>query len=275
MSIAVVLFLLGVIGVIESIGKGLGTAVREDLSFNLLLSSDLDETRTRALEQQIAAAPFVKDVTYISADQALDEMRKELGEDDPVKMLGYNPLQPEISVHLKAQYTHPDSLQAIDSVIRSWEGVDNLQYRADMFDIVHQHARRIGIILLALAAVLLLISYIQISNTTRLLIYSKRFSIRTMTVVGATPRFIRRPFVRYSMVNGLVAALLAILLLAGALYATDEYAFAGSLRTYLTVERLSIVAGGMLLVGILISALSARAATNKYIRMDGGKMHLV
>lgn len=275
MSIAVVLFLLGVIGVIESIGKGLGTAVREDLSFNLLLSSDLDETRTRALEQQIAAAPFVKDVTYISADQALDEMRKELGEDDPVKMLGYNPLQPEISVHLKAQYTHPDSLQAIDSVIRSWEGVDNLQYRADMFDIVHQHARRIGIILLALAAVLLLISYIQISNTTRLLIYSKRFSIRTMTLVGATPRFIRRPFVRYSMVNGLVAALLAILLLAGALYATDEYAFAGSLRTYLTVERLSIVAGGMLLVGILISALSARTATNKYIRMDGGKMHLV
>lgn len=96
-----------------------------------------------------------------------------------------------------------------------------------------------------------------------------------MTLVGATPRFIRKPFVRYSMLNGLVAALLAILLLGIALYATDEYAFNRSLRPFLTMENLLTIAGGMLLVGILISAFSARAATNKYIRMDGGKMHLV
>jgi len=275
MSIAVVLFLLGTIGIIEFVGRGIGNSVREDLSFNLLLSSDMDETQAQELQRQIAATPFVKDVSYISADQALEEMKKELGEDDPAKVLGYNPLQAEMCVHLKAQYTHPDSLKTIDSAIRTWNGVDNLEYRADMFDIVHRNTRRIGLVLLALSALLLLISYIQINNTTRLLIYSKRFSIRTMTLVGATPRFIRKPFVRYSMLNGLVAALLAILLLGIALYATDEYAFNRSLRPFLTMENLLTIAGGMLLVGILISAFSARAATNKYIRMDGGKMHLV
>lgn len=275
MSISVVLFLLGAIGVVEFMGQEIGKAVREDLSFNLLLSPDLDEAQTKALEQRISAAPFVKDVFYISADQALEEMKKELGDDDPMQMLGYNPLQPEILVHLKSQYTHPDSLHTIDSAIRGWNGVDNLEYRADMFESVHQNTRHIGIILLAFSVLLLLISYIQISNTTRLLIYSKRFTIRTMTLVGATPRFIRRPFVRYSLINGVIATFLALIFLGLLLFVADKYALNGALFTYLGVESLLIIAGGMFLVGILISALSARAATNKYIRMDGGKMHLI
>lgn len=271
----VVLFLLGVVGLIELGSIQVGKMVHENLSFNLLLDSKLSADETNKLLKQVQESEFVKQAKLISADEALKELSEELRIEDPSLVLGYNPLQPEILVNLHARYAHPDSLAAIDKTIRSWNGVDSLEYRSELLREVHDNSRLLGIVLLAVAAVLLLISYIQINNTTRLLIYSKRFLIHNMTLIGATAAFIRRPFVGYSVANGLIAALMAIALLAGGLWALDYYSFSGSVFDFFQFEYLLMLAGVLLLMGLLISAISAWAATNKYIRMDGSKMHLI
>lgn len=271
-SIALPLLILGWIAIIRLAQFRLDKQIREDMTFTLLLQEEMSDVEINALLKRVKAENFVKEVNYISQEQAALELEKELGE-NPEVVLGYNPLQASIEVHLRSEYAQPDSLPIIDNKIKQWNGVDLLSYRADMLKMVDGHLRQLSLVLLILSALLLLIAIIQINNTTHLLIYTRRFLIRTMTLLGAKPFFIRKPFISYSLLNGLWGGIIASLLLYLSLLGLREL-MDMDLLEYLALYERSAVYIGLPVVGTLLSCITAFFSTGKYIRMDGEKLAL-
>ena len=271
-SIALVLFLMGLIMLMGLLGNKLSVYVKENLSFSIVLKDNLKETDIQKMQNRLDALPFIKSTAYNSKEQAAKELEEELGE-NPETFLGFNPLQASIEVKLHAEYSNPDSLQLIEQQIKRYTSVDELLYRKDMMEMVHNNMQRLGVILLALAAVLTLISFVLIGNTIRLLIYSKRFLIHTMQLVGATAGFIRAPFIRYNIVSGLMASILAILLLTGTLYYLQNEL--DGFVQLLDIQTLLMVDGAVLVLGLLLSTIATIIAVNKYLRMEVDQLYYI
>lgn len=271
-SIALVLFLLGLIFLMGLLGKRLSVYVKENISFSIVLKDNQKEGDIKKMQKTLDALPYIKSTEYISKEQAARELEEELGE-NPETFLGFNPLQASIEVKLHSEYANPDSLQAIEKKIKNYTSVSELLYRRDMMQMVHENVTRASIILLALAVILMVISFVLISNTLRLLIYSKRFLIHTMKLVGATSGFIRRPFVCYNIVSGIFAAILAILMLTGALYYL-QHELDGFIQL-LDMQSLLIVYAGVLVMGVLLSVVATVFAVNKYLRMGVDKLYYI
>ena len=271
-SISFVLFLLGLILLIGMLGNKLSVYVKENLSFSIVLKDNQKETEIKKMQKSLDALPFIKSTEYISKEQAAKELEEELGE-NPETFLGFNPLQASIEVKLHSEYANPDSLQVIEKKIRNYTSVSELLYRKDMMEIVHNNMKRLGLILLTLAAVLMIISFVLISNTIRLLIYSKRFLIHTMKLVGATSGFIRRPFVKYNIVSGIFASILAILMLTGALYYLQNE-LEGFIQI-LDMQTLLLVYVAGFALGIVLSVIATIFAVNKYLRMGVDKLYYI
>ena len=269
-SISLVLFLLGLILLIGMLGNKLSVYVKENLSFSIVLKDNQKETEIKKMQKSLDALPFIKSTEYISKEQAAKELEEELGE-NPETFLGFNPLQASIEVKLHSEYANPDSLQVIEKKIRNYTSVSELLYRKDMMEMVHNNMKRLGLILLTLAVVLMIISFVLISNTIRLLIYSKRFLIHTMKLVGATSGFIRRPFVKYNMVSGIFASILAILMLTGALYYLQNE-LKGFIQI-LDMQTLLLVYVAVFALGIVLSVIATIFAVNKYLRMGIDKLY--
>ena len=270
MSIALVLFLLGLILLIGVLGKELSAYVKENISFSIVLKDALSTTEIKKMQKQLDALPYIKSTTYISKEQAAKELEEELGE-NPETFLGFNPLQASIEVKLHSEYANPDSLQHIEKAIKNYTTVSYLLYRKDMMQMVNENVKQVSLILLTLAVILMAISFVLISNTIRLLIYSKRFLIHTMKLVGATAGFIRRPFIWYNLVSGFFASILAILMLTGALYYLQNE-LDGFIRL-LDFQTLFFVFAGVLVMGILLSTVATVFAVNKYLRMNVDKLY--
>lgn len=271
-SISLVLFLLGLILLIGMLGNKLSVYVKENLSFFIVLKDNQKETEIKKMQKSLDALPFIKSTEYISKEQAAKELEEELGE-NPETFLGFNPLQASIEVKLHSEYANPDSLQVIEKKIRNYTSVSELLYRKDMMEMVHNNMKRLGLILLTLAAVLMIISFVLISNTIRLLIYSKRFLIHTMKLVGATSGFIRRPFVKYNIVSGIFASILAILMLTGALYYLQNE-LKGFIQI-LDMQTLLLVYVAVFALGIVLSVIATIFAVNKYLRMGVNKLYYI
>lgn len=274
-SISLVLFLLGLILLIGMLGNKLSVYVKENLSFSIVLKDNQKETEIKKMQKSLDALPFIKSTEYISKEQAAKELEEELGE-NPETFLGFNPLQASIEVKLHSEYANPDSLQVIEKKIRNYTSVSELLYRKDMMEMVHNNMKRLGLILLTLAAVLMIISFVLISNTIRLLIYSKRFLIHTMKLVGATSGFIRRPFVKYNIVSGIFASILAILMLTGALYyLQNELKELKGFIQILDMQTLLLVYVAVFALGIVLSVIATIFAVNKYLRMGVDKLYYI
>lgn len=271
-SISLVLFLLGLILLIGMLGNKLSVYVKENLSFSIVLKDNQKETEIKKMQKSLDALPFIKSTEYISKEQAAKELEEELGE-NPETFLGFNPLQASIEVKLHSEYANPDSLQVIEKKIRNYTSVSELLYRKDMMEMVHNNMKRLGLILLTLAAVLMIISFVLISNTIRLLIYSKRFLIHTMKLVGATSGFIRRPFVKYNIVSGIFASILAILMLTGALYYLQNE-LKGFIQI-LDMQTLLLVYVAVFALGIVLSVIATIFTVNKYLRMGVDKLYYI
>ena len=271
-SIALVLFLLGLICLMGVLGNKLSNYVKENISFSIILKDKVNDTEVKKLQKQLDARPYIKSTEYISKEQAAKELEQDLGE-SPEEFLGFNPLQASLEVRLKSEYANPDSVRVIEKQIRAYTNVSDLLYRKDMMQMVNDNIKRVGIILFVLALILMSISFVLVSNTIRLLIYSKRFLIHTMKLVGATPGFIRRPFLNYNMVSGFFASLLAILMLMGTLlYLQRELS---GFVDLLDVNALLLVFGAVMAMGILLSALATYFAVNKYLKMTVDKLYFV
>lgn len=271
-SISLVLFLLGLIFLMGLLGNKLSVYVKENISFSIILKDNQKEADIKKMQKTLDAMPFIKSTEYISKEQAAKELEEELGE-NPETFLGFNPLQASIEVKLHSEYANPDSLQLIEKKIKNYTTVSDLLYRKDMMQMVNDNMKRVSIILLGLAVILMAISFVLISNTIRLLIYSKRFLIHTMKLVGATPGFIRKPFVWYNVVSGIFASILAILLLTGALYYLQNE-LSGFIQL-LDIKTLICLYAGVLAMGIILSILATVVAVNKYLRMRVDKLYYI
>jgi cell division transport system permease protein len=267
-----VLFLLGLILVFGFLGNELSQYVKENITMSVVLVEDLTDIKIRQIRDRLEKQPYVKSTQYISKEQAAIEMERELGE-NPETFLGFNPFHASIEVKLNSEYTHPDSLPIIEKRISSNAGISDVLYRKDMMQMVNNNIRRIGFILLILLAVLIIISFVLINNTIRLLIYSKRFLIYTMRLVGATSGFIRRPFLKYNIVSGLISGVIAILLLMGSLYYIRKEFF--GFENVLSNETMLFIYGIILVAGTVFSALAAYFAVNRYLHINRGKLYNV
>ncbi|MDR2139727.1 MAG: permease-like cell division protein FtsX [Tannerella sp.] len=245
--------------------------MKENFSFSIVLKDNVKDAEVRQIQKNLNSMPFIKSIRYISKEEAAEEMIAELGE-DPQVFLGFNPFQASIEMRLKSKYMNQDSLRVIQKRLTSYAGVSELIYPEDMMQIANHNIWRIGVVLFVLIVVLMMISFALISNTIRLLIYSKRFLIYTMRLVGATNAFIRWPFIKYNIISGFFAGVLAILMLMGALYAQQHLA---GLELIIPWEKIGKVYTAVMLLGILLSAMSAYLAVNRYLRMERGKMFYV
>lgn len=272
-SIALVLFILGVIALMGVLASRLTTHVKENIGFSIVLKESVQESQIESLKKKLDTAPYVKATQFISKDDALKELEVEIGE-NPEDLLGFNPLKASIEVKLKADYAEPDSLQWIEaSLNKRTTAIDEIIYQKDLLKTVNDNIRRIGLILFCLAVVLMIISFALISNTIRLTAYSKRFIIHTMKLVGATPGFIRRPFILSNIVNGVIAAFLAIILLSGSVYYLKSEI--DNFNTLINTQALLTVYCIVLALGIIITAISAFFAVNRYIHMDRDDLYYV
>ena len=216
-SITLVLFLLGLIGILLINAKRLSDHVKENIGFTIILNENVKEVDILRLQKSLDAQQYVKSTEYISKEEAAQELTEELGEDF-IEFLGYNPLGATIDVRFYAGYANPDSISFIEGQINSYEEVKEVFYQQSLLHLVNENIRKISFIILLFSALLFLIAVALINNTIRLSVYSKRFLINTMKLVGATRTFIRRPFLYRSAGHGILAAFIAILLLGGILY---------------------------------------------------------
>ena len=272
-SISLVLFILGIVVLMGILATRLSMYVKENMGFSIVLKENVKESQVKKLQKKLDIAPYVRATQYISKEDALKELEVELGE-NPKDLLGFNPLQASIEVKLRSDYAHPDSLVWIEKGLRKGTvAIDDIVYQKDLIQLVNDNIRCISFMLLGLAVVLMLISFALISNTIRLGAYSKRFIIHTMKLVGATPAFIRKPFIISNIINGIIGAFIAMALLSGCVYyLLTEF---DNLYTLIDISSLFWVFVIVLLLGVVLTAISAWFAVNRYIRRDRDNLYYV
>lgn len=269
-SISLVLFLLGSAGLLILNAKKLSDFVKENIIISIFLKDESKEVDIYALQKMLDAQPYVKATKFITKDEAAKELETELGEDF-VKFLGYNPLAASIEVNLYADFANPDSLIKIEKYFTNFSQVKEVYYQKSLIEVINKNVSKISSIIAAFSIMLFIIALTLINNTIRLSVYSKRFIIHTMQLVGATKGFIRKPFLFKSILHGILAALFAISLLTGMIYLAEQ-----ELSGIITLQDINIVAtlyGMVLIIGILINLLSTFFAVNRYLRIDIDKLY--
>jgi cell division transport system permease protein len=269
-SISLVLFLLGLLGLVIINAGELFDYLRESLSFSVMIKDDAKEADIRMLQKDLDAKPYVKSTAYISKDEAAIKLREDLGEDF-LNFLGYNPLSPTIDVFLYANYTHPDSILTIEKYILEYPVVNEVYYQESILHLIDENVKKISIFLLIISLFLFLIAFTIINNTIRLSIYSRRFLIRTMQLVGATRSFIRKPFLLRSAFQGFVAALIAMVLLSGLLYLIEREFIA--LVAFKSTDLLFLLGLSLIFIGILINVISTFFSVNKFLNISEDKLY--
>jgi len=263
-SIALVLFMLGLLGLIVLHAHKLSDYVKENIGFSIIMKDNVQESDILSFQKELDSTSFVKSTEYITRERAAADLKKDLGEDF-VDFLGYNPLLPSIEVSLKADYANNDSLKLIEQRVMSNTQVKEVYYQKSLVDMVNQNVRKISMVLLGFSLLLMLISVALINNTIRLSVYSKRFLIKSMLLVGATRGFIQRPFLVKGLLHGLVAAMIAILLLLTVLYFAGrqmpELAGLQDANMFLALFAVLIFAG------LTLSCISTWLAVRKFLRM--------
>ena len=271
-SVALVLFLVGLECVLGLSARHLLTQVKESTTLTVVLSDSTSSADSLRLSSILNAAPFCKSQSYISKEEALQQHIRELGE-DPTLFLGYNPIRSAIEVKVAADYVDADSLAQAVQLLSNYPFVEQVTYPRVVVGFFSQNVGKISIVLLIVAAVLLLISIVLIVNTIRLTVYSRRFLIHTMKLVGATPWIIKGPIVRRSMLMGFGAAILALLMIAGVVYLAF-YRF-GFWLFPIQWEYICLIAAVVIAAGLLITFFSTVFAVNRYIRMKVDDLYFI
>ena len=269
-SVSLVLFLLGILGLVLINAKELSDYFRESLSFSVMLDDAAKEADIRMLQKDLDAKSYVKSTTYVSKDDAASKMKTELGEDF-ISFLGDNPLPPSIDVYLTSKYTRPDSVAKIEKYILGYPFVKEFYYQESLLFLINENVKKISLFLLVISSFLFLIALTIINNTIRISIYSKRFIIRTMQLVGATRSFIRKPFILQSALFGFIAALIALTLLMGLLYLIEKKFFL--MFTFENTNLLLLLGAAVIMTGVLINIISTYFSVNRYLSISEDKLY--
>ena len=270
-SVSLVLLVLGIVAMTGITARSLSDDIRRNAGFIIKMDYDVTEARLATVRGDLGNAVFAESYTYSSAEDILARESEALGQ-DVSELLDSNPYAAEFDVTLSPAYAYGDSLERLIPEIRSWEGVQDVLTDTDILNGINATLERITIILLVVAAALLLISCVLISNTVSLSVYSRRFLIHTMRLVGATAGFIRRPFIIAGMVSGLIAGVIA----SGAVCAIKAYLVSldSMVDSALPWIMMLPLCGAIILTGIIICALAATVATTRYLRKSYDEMFL-
>ncbi|MEI6434799.1 MAG: permease-like cell division protein FtsX [Bacteroidota bacterium] len=263
-SITLVLFLMGLMGLIVLHAQMLSDYVRENIGFSIMIKDDIRETRILEFKKSLDLQSFVKSSEYLPRDKAAKKLMNDLGEDF-VGFLGYNPLLPGIELRIKAPYANRDSLSRIETRLMARPEVKEVFYQKSLVDAINRNVEKISLILLGFSGILLFIAIVLINNTIRLSVYSKRFIIRSMQLVGATEGFIRKPLVMRSILHGVISAFFALLMLMLIVYfALEEIPELIELSAPIM---LIILVAALFILGSFISFGSTWFAVRKYLRI--------
>ncbi len=262
-SISLVLFMLGLMGLLILNAKKLSNHVKENVGFSVILKNDVKEVDMIRLQKNLDASDFVKSTEFVTKEKAAQDLQKDLGEDF-INFLGYNPLLASIDIKLNANYANNDSLSVIEKKLRTYPQVKEVFYQKNLINLINENIKRIGLIFLLFSILLLFISIALINNTIRLTIYSKRFLINTMQLVGATRRFIRAPFLGRSIVHGIVSAIIAVSLLSALIYIVQKELT--GLLIFQEIDIIAILFLSVMVLGIFIALISTYIAVNKFLR---------
>ena len=271
-STMLVLLLLGMVVFFVLSANNLSTYVRENISFTVLVSDDMKESEVLKFQKKLNEKVYVKESVYISKEKALQEQTEAMGT-DPAEFLGYNPFTASIEIKLNAAYANSDSIAWIEKEITSNKKVMEVSYPQDLLDSVNRNIRKVSMFLLGLAALLTLISFALINNTIRLAIYSKRFLIHTMKLVGASWGFIRRPFLLRNIWIGAISGVMADAVLMGMAYMLVKYE--PQLIEIMTPASLLVVMVSVFVFGLVITSLCAYISINKYLHMKASALYYI
>lgn len=269
-SISLVLFMLGLVGLLLLNAKKLSDHVKENINIQVIFKDNAKEVDITKLRKTLDAADFVRTTEFISKDEAATRWQEETGEDF-LQFLDFNPLLPSINIYLKADYANPDSLLWIEKDLMASNQVKEVVFHKPMIDTLNNNVNKITLVILIFSGLLMVIALGLINNTIRLSIYSKRFIIRTMQLVGATHGFIRRPFIWKGIRHGVFAALIAIALLMGFMYFMIRWM--PEIKKLQDEQLLLTLFGIVILLGVLISWISTYFAVRKYLRLKTDELY--
>lgn len=270
MSLSLVLFLLALVGWVFINARLIVNHVKENVGFQVYLKEDAPQPEIDKLKKTMEAAIYIKNVAYKSKEEAAEEMKQKTG-DDFVTFLGFNPLPSSINANIKAEYANPDSLAWIEKEIASEKIVREVVYQKVLVENINKNTQKISAIILFFSALLIIIAVALINNTIRLSIYSKRFLLKTMYLVGATQSFIRKPFIINGIINGVIAGIIADILVVVFIIASNK--FIPELLVVQNPNYLLILFLVTIFLGILISGLSAALSVRKYLRLKAEDLY--
>lgn len=269
-SIALVLFLLGLLGMLVLNAKTISDNFKERVVMTIYLHDSAKQVEIDQLEKSLALSEYVKETKYVSKDEAANFMKNEYGEDF-LDDVGYNPLQNSIDVNLKAEFVTAQKLDSISEATLTRKFVEDVRYDKDLVAIMNSNVQRISVWVLVISAIFTVIAVLLINSSIRLAVYSKRFIIKTMQMVGATKIFIRRPFIWKSIKLGMLGAVLALIGMAVVLYYVDQtFPELELLNNYFLLGALFL---GIFLIGVLITWISTFFATQRFLNLKTDQLY--
>ncbi|AXT18373.1 FtsX-like permease family protein [Flavobacteriaceae bacterium AU392] len=269
-SIALVLFLLGLLGMLVLNANTISNNFKERVQLNIYFNDSAKDVEIKQLERSLALSPYAKEAKYISKEDAAEFLKTEYGEDF-LDDVGYNPLQNSIDVNFKAEYVTETYLDSISQVILTKKYVNDVQYDKDLVSVMNSNVKRISFWILVISALFTLIAVLLINSSIRLAVYSKRFIIKTMQMVGATKQFIRRPFILKSVRLGIIGALLALIGMAIVLYYINKtFPELELLGNPVLTSALFVI---VFLLGIIITWISTYFATQRFLNLKTDQLY--
>lgn len=271
-STTLVLLLLGVMGILFVGGQAVSQKIKENFNMTVIIDKNANEQSILKLKKVIDSKEYVLESRYISKEDALDEARESLGA-DPMELLGENPYEAELEIYLKKEFSNVEKMTEIEKELLKRKEVSEVIYHKGHIDTVNNNIRKVALLLLTLLLLLTVISWSLISNLVRLSIYSKRFLLHTMKLVGATWGFIRRPFLLHNMWIGLAAGIIANAILGTTLYILQLHS--PEIIQLLPMRELAIVGAAVMVFGIIICTWCAFLSVNRFLRMRNGDLYFI
>jgi len=269
-SITLVLFVVGLLGLVIVYAKKISEFVRESINISLILNENAKDVDVRLLQKTLDATTYVKSTRFVSKEEAATQLEDELGEDF-LSVLGYNPLSSSIDIYLHSAYTQQDSMKKIEKELKSNPLVKEVYYRKSLLEVINRNLQHISMIIFIFSILLLAVALALINNTIRIAIYARRFLIRTMQLIGASRSFIRKPFVLRGIFMGLVGGILSVGMLTGLLYYV--YREFNDLYLIKDPQLLGLLMVVIILFGILLNWISTYLAVNRYLSLDEDQLY--
>lgn len=271
-STTLVLLLFGVMCMLFVTARSLSDHVRQNLTVSVVMSGKAKEADILKTKQRLEKKRYITNVSYISKEQVLEEQKRELGT-DPVEFLGYNPYEASLELSMKPEYANTDSLEKIGKELQAIKDVSEVIYHKELIETINSNIHKISAVMLVFLGLLTLISWSLIGNMVRLSIYSQRFLLHTMKLVGATWGFIRRPFVLHNLYIGMLSGIMANIILGFGVYLFIQKEPGAT--SIFSAENLTAVGCAVMLFGVIITVLCAYTSVNRFLRMRGNDLYFI